>query len=281
LRLVPEALWCAVQDRRRAKRVRAGADAPPLRVGRGIRQKYFLAGFGRCSRCGGSMQAVSRPAAGGGRRFHYACGAYWNRGATVCSNGLLVALPAADQAVRDLVRGEVLRPGVVERALAGAVTTLQQETQDGSHVARLTAQLAGLDRELANLAETAARGGAVPAVLALLDDREQQRRRVLADLAQAQRVQAAPGVTPAALQACLRGVLGDWDGLLSGPDTVEARGVLEAVLTDRIRFTPDRDQHRYRLTLPVAFDRLLDAAVPALAGLSRNGGVPRPTCSLP
>jgi hypothetical protein len=152
---------------------------------------------------------------------------------------------------------------------------LQQGSQDGSTVARLTTQLAGLDRELSNLAETAARGGAVPAVLALLAERDQERRRVAADLEQAQRVWACPVVTPQAIQARLRGFLRDWDDLLGGTDTVKARGVLDAALVDRIRFAPVVDEHRYRLTMPIAFDRLLIAAVPEFAGFTRNVGVPR------
>ena len=40
--------------------------------------------------------------------------------------------------------------------------------------------------------------------------------------------------------------------------------MLDGVLADRIRFTPDRDQRRYTLNLPIAFDRLMIAALPEL-----------------
>jgi hypothetical protein len=273
LRIVPESLWHAVHDRLREKHATAATAAPPTLVGRGIRRKYFLAGFGRCSECGGSMQAVSRPGTDG-RRFRYMCGTYWNRGASVCSNGMMAEMPTTDQAIRDLLRGEVLRPRVVEggdRPDDHDVATGDAGRVDG----RLTTQLATLDRELANLAETAARGGAVPAVLALLAERDQERRRVAADLEQAQRVWACHVVTPQAIQARLRGFLRDWDDLLGGTDTVKARGVLDAALVDRIRFAPVVDEHRYRLTMPIAFDRLLIAAVPEFAGFTRNVGVPR------
>ena len=42
----------------------------------------------------------------------------------------------------------------------------------------------------------------------------------------------------------------------------EARGVVDTILADRIRFDADSTQRRYRLTLPIAFDRLLTAVVP-------------------
>jgi hypothetical protein len=48
---------------------------------------------------------------------------------------------------------------------------------------------------------------------------------------------------------------------------MQARRVLDGVLVDRIRFDPDADHRRYQLTLPVAFDRLIVAAMPALRRL--------------
>jgi hypothetical protein len=64
LRIVPAALWQAAHDRLTQKRSSAIA-APPLIVGRGVRQRYLLTGFGRCLKCGGAMQAVSRASSAG------------------------------------------------------------------------------------------------------------------------------------------------------------------------------------------------------------------------
>ena len=57
---------------------------------------------------------------------------------------------------------------------------------------------------------------------------------------------------------------------------IPARGVLDVVLADRICFTPDRtEHHRYMLTLPIAFDRVMIAALPELGReVSKNAGVP-------
>ena len=56
-------------------------------------------------------------------------------------------------------------------------------------------------------------------------------------------------------------------------NTTEARAVLDGVLADRIRFTPDEEQRRYRLTMPFAFDRVLSCLLPELV-VTRNSGVP-------
>jgi hypothetical protein len=46
------------------------------------------------------MQAVSRVSGHHGRQFRYVCGMYWNRGASICSNGLMARMELADAAVR-------------------------------------------------------------------------------------------------------------------------------------------------------------------------------------
>ena len=272
LRLVSDAVWQAVHDRLR--RVRADAvDAPPQIAGRGIRRRYLLAGFGRCAQCGGSMQAVSR-ASSAGRIVRYVCGTYWNRGATVCGNGLMADMVAADQAVRGILEREVLRPGVVDRALALAVSALQQAPSDRARLDRGRAQLAAVDAELANLATAVARGGAVPALLEALQQREADRRRLVADLAVLQRSTTGRSRPPGDRRARLAGFLRDWDQLVRA-NTIEARAVLDGVLADRIRFEPDRDRRRYRLTVPIAFDRVVGAALPELGrGLQESMASP-------
>jgi hypothetical protein len=56
----------------------------------------------------------------------------------------------------------------------------------------------GRDAELANLADTAARGGAVPAILSALASRDAQRRRVATEIAAVKRSSAWQRVQPAA-----------------------------------------------------------------------------------
>jgi len=113
---------------------------------------------------------------------------------------------------------------------------------------------------------------AVPPVLALLAKREKERRRLVEDLAQ-QRARVTPLRSVKNLRSQLQGFLSGWHDLLAANAT-EARIVLDGVLADRIRFEPDIDAHRYRLTLPIAFDRVLIAALPEFERVARNGHVP-------
>ena len=54
-------------------------------------------------------------------------------------------------------------------------------------------------------------------------------------------------------------------------NAAEARTVLDGVLADRIRLEPDIDAHRYRLTLPIAFER----SDPGGTGVQRDQTIPQ------
>jgi site-specific DNA recombinase len=269
LRIVPEALWQAAHARLTQRRENyriAGWRAPD---GRGVRRHYLLSGFARCTVCGGSMQAVSR-ASTTGRLFRYVCASYWNRGASVCANGRMANMETADGAVRELLASEVLQPAVIERALDRAVAMLrtdQQATGRATRRAELTRRLAALDAELANLADTAARGGAVPVILQALTRKDVERRAIAGELATLrEQEQAATPMDVRALRRTLRGYLDDWHAMIRG-NVAEARRVFDVVLRDRIRFRPvDGEDGRpnYELTLPIAFDRMLATVIPIL-----------------
>ena len=273
LRIVPEALWRAAQARMTERRenykrwTRGQGGAPD---GRGVRTRYFLTGFGRCAVCRGSMQAVSR-ASSAGRNFRYVCATYWNRGASICPNGRMIDMSVADGAVQQLLATEVLRPAVVDRALTRALDLLRTDVDGPGRRETLERDLAGVEVELRNLAETAAKGGAVPVILEALGRREADRRRLLAEL---ERCESPASLKPTSvLREQLRHSLGDWRGLLSR-NVVEARPLLDLVLADRISFTPIADR-RYQLTVPIAFDRVMTAAVPDLRGLQDRVASPR------
>ena len=291
LRIVSEELWEAAHrrlgDRRESyQRWRNGRGAVP--AGHAVRRQYFLAGFGRCSCCGASMQVVSRKSGqNGDRNFRYSCASYWNRGRDVCRNGLGADMAIADAAIRELLRNEVLgRPRVIERALERAVELLQASPAKPTRQA-LERELAAVERELANLADTAASGGAVPVILERLNDRDLEQKRLRAELARLQG-RERPLRNTKGLKDELRALLNRWDELLGDinelppeapPELVtehkaskaatvaKARTLLDDVLTDRIVFQPNRDRHEYELIVSIAFDRVLRIVIPDLRKL--------------
>jgi hypothetical protein len=112
------------------------------------------------------------------------------------------------------------------------------------------------------------KGAAIPTcpILEALAGRDAERRRVAAELVAVKRSSAGQCAQPAAMRARLKTFLEGWHGRLVTDNPAEARGVLDAALTDRIRFAADADLRSYTLTIPIAFDRVLVAVVPELRG---------------
>ncbi len=87
----------------------------------------------------------------------------------MCAVGRMVKMPVADARVRQVLREEVLRPKVINRALDLVLAELaRQQGADPSGRASLRQRLADVEQRLSNLAGTAARGGAVPVILEAL-----------------------------------------------------------------------------------------------------------------
>ena len=86
-------------------------------------------------------------------------------------------------------------------------------------------QLLAIEAELAKLAETVARGGAVPAILEALARRDEERRRLVSELAALNERTAPRRFDRVALRKQLRGFLDDWSVLLSG-NVADARPLL-------------------------------------------------------
>jgi hypothetical protein len=214
------------------------------------------------------MQAVSR-IAGTGRLFRYICSAYWNRGTTVCDNGRMVLMATADAAIRTLLATEVLQPARLEAAFDQAIAVLHAATGNQlAHQTRAATRLREVERTLANLTETAAQGGAVPAVLEALNRADAERRGLQQEMAGfGDRDKSALSVATdaASLRRTLRGYVDQWHALIMG-NVQESRRLFDLVLRDRIQFRPvdGTNGPSYELTVPIAFDRLLVSVIPSL-----------------
>jgi hypothetical protein len=80
-------------------------------------------------------------------------------------------------------------------------------------------------------------------------------------------------LSPAVIKSQLRAFLSDWEGLLIANVAGGADGARSRV-TARISFRyvlSDDGRDYFELTLPIAFDRVLTAAVPTLRGLQDLG----------
>ncbi|MEO6665431.1 MAG: recombinase family protein, partial [Nitrospiria bacterium] len=106
LRIVPQALWDQVQQRRKAQALGQLTNGQ-LRVGRG--PKYLLSGVLKCDECDSNFVVCDY--------YRYACGGHLNRGPSVCKNRLHVSRKLVEERCLAALRDELLTPDAVERII--------------------------------------------------------------------------------------------------------------------------------------------------------------------
>jgi site-specific DNA recombinase len=110
LRIVSDEQWEAAHIR--IGRFRTTATGTAVR--RDYDSKYLLTGFVRCATCGGSIGAVSR-SHGRQRAYFYGCQTNWKKGASICTNDLVLPINRVNDAVLKALAGDVLRPAGGQR----------------------------------------------------------------------------------------------------------------------------------------------------------------------
>ena len=181
-------------------------------------------------------------------------------------------MAAADAAVLEALVSQALQPAVLEAAIAEAVREVSSARLEvEQRIAVLDQECGRLDGELANLAAIAAAGGDVPSVVARLRESQARRDELRARADRLRAELEIPTVATAKVRAVIRRQVADLHRRLLG-DRAGAREVLEAVLADRLLFTPESSDtgcQRYRVTGALALDKVLTAEVPiGVASLS-------------
>ncbi len=243
LRIVSDGLWEAANERLQATRatyLRSNKGELWGRPASGIESKYLLTGMVQCGCCGGSLHIRSRDH-GKQRPSFYVCTSYRLRGRTVCKNNLEAPMGVMNQAVLDTLEKDLLRPEVIERAIAKAVERLrpdqsQLEVQRG----KMKANLAQVEEELACLTTAIASGGDLPSLLQGIKDRERRRAHLREQLAGLERCDQVSQFDFRQIEQELRARLEDWRGLLCR-QVAQARQILRKLLVGKLVFTPKED----------------------------------------
>ena len=126
---------------------------------------------------------------------------------------------------------------VLETSLYKALSALEAPQEDRG--AALLDELTRIEAEVARLAQAIAAGGQIPALLAALQQREQRRSHLRAELATLERqatVHRGVGYMERALEV-MREALADWRGMLR-QETGPACQALTSLLAGRLVFTP-------------------------------------------
>ena len=267
LRIVPEALWHAAQERfteRQMKYAQGG------RRRQDIESPYLLSGFARCGTCGGSLAVHSRQHGGTRARF-YGCIAFWKRGSRVCANNLVGRIDVVDTEVLATLHDDVFRPAVVEEAIRLALKELSPAQSDRTR-AKLEADRRAARLECDRLAGAIEQGGPLATLLERLQAAQGRLDAIEGQLRQVD-ARRTPDVDLGSLEGRLRAKLADWRGLLHR-NIAEGRAVLRTRLVGPLRFTPVNDGRRvgYAFEGAIALDRLLSGVVDLPTVVASPGG---------
>ena len=137
LRIVSEALWQAVEQRR----IRAATSCPSTTregqrrgrpLGADLRASSLLSGLAQCAVCGSSLVALTRPHGTGTARRRvalYGCVYHQKRGQAVCTNDVVIRQDRLDAAFLDALAG-ALDERLITRAVTKALDRVQQRGKE-------------------------------------------------------------------------------------------------------------------------------------------------------
>jgi Recombinase zinc beta ribbon domain len=205
--------------------------------------KHLLAGVLRCAVCGAGMEARSRNH-GKERVYFYGCSAFHRKGSRVCSNNLTVPMRAADAAVLEALKDQLLGASVIDEALRRAARQLIAPRTEEATL--LQDRLSVLDAEMTNLTKALAEGGNMTALLDALKTRELERR----NLSERLKALHAPTVIDLdEIREHLQRSVQDWRRtLIKHPN--EARLMLQQLVEGRLEMQPreDGDERYYEFS---------------------------------
>ena len=276
LRIVPEDLWAAVQERfQGAKRV--SEQYQKRGIWRDRQSTYLLSGLARCAHCGGPIQGLSRDFVKRTGRT-YGCVYHRKRGAGICQNALRIDQDRIDKALLGAI-GEALDERILDLAIEKALLQLQAGDSD-----RMTRREA-IERELyliaayeKNLVDAIAKGEQMDPLLAKLKAEESRKRDLIAELDRLTVPAEVITIDEARLKRELRTRISNAKGLLDRQRD-EARQILRKLLDQPLRFEAFEDElgrKGYRVTGQGSYLQLLPSPLARTVGEThfQTAGVP-------
>jgi DNA invertase Pin-like site-specific DNA recombinase len=233
LRIVNDDLWTSAHQALSSKQKTFGFKRGTPRPAGAFDSKHLLTGFVQCGVCGGTIVQTWN-----GKKPAYRCWYNHSRGRAVCSNSLVVDMRLADDAVLRAITRDVLDSEVVREALDLALRDMEQpDLAVAAHLETLKNELGRLDAELVRYAEAIAASGPLDVILQAIKVREQRRGVIRTKLKTLGAQRPFEAQNTSQIRTVLSGYLEDWRAM-ARQGIGEARGLLRAVLVNRLVFTP-------------------------------------------
>ncbi len=195
------------------------------------------------------------------------------RGSSVCTNTIALPMREVDSHVLSMLEGQLLDPDVLADAIAEAIKRIKGGNPVQAR-AGLVRRLAAIKKEVGNLtAAIAAGGGNIPSLVSALQERDQERAHIEADLA---RLDALDHVTTTKkdLTRDLEGALVAWRGLIRA-NVQQARQMISKLLAGKLSVTPNAAMTEVAIDGVGVVEPLLQQVVAApIAGVTPAGFEP-------
>ena len=142
---------------------------------RNASSQYLLSGFLKCGECGANLVVVKGRAS---KYASYGCPQHYSRGA--CSNSVRIGMEKLETELFTRLQHEVLRPEVIELAIAESRRELEKATRDCKDLStNYASRQKELETELRNLATAIAKGsGPTSFLLDAINERERELRDI-------------------------------------------------------------------------------------------------------
>ena len=188
-----------------------------------------------------------------------------NRGASVCANSWLEAIPTVDQCLLEEIERTVLTPEARQYTLARAAEIVRERlATTPDRLPTLRSDFLKVKREIENLLRALESGRAPQVLVDRLAEKEGLADKLTAEIMELERSRPARGpLDIGRLDRLLSDQLGRLGDALRG-DLVKARQALQKLLVDRVRFTPislPDGQRTYRLEAELTLGRILATEV--------------------
>jgi site-specific DNA recombinase len=249
LRIVSEDLWTAAHDRLSRTReayLRMNNGRVWGRPESGRATPDLLTGQSVCGVCGGSLFVRKRP----NKKYpdrpayqYYACSIHHLRGVTACANAMTMPRAAADAAVLNALKKDILNPEALTLAVEETLSRYNTRPQSlAAQQTALTAELRKLATEIDTLYGHLASG--LAGIPDQIKARERRQREAQAELDRVTGLASLPRLDKAGLSKELRARLTEWATLLDA-EPVRAKQILRKLAPERIVFTPDGKGYRF------------------------------------
>jgi site-specific DNA recombinase len=281
LRIVPEDLWAAVQERFQVAR-RVSEHYQKRGIWRDRQATYLLSGLGRCAHCGGPIQGISRDFVKGTGRT-YGCVYHRKRGAAICQNALRVDQDRIDKALLRAI-GEALDERVLELAVEKALFQLRAGDVDRlSRRQSIERELSLIEAYEKNLVDAIAKGEQMDPLLVKLKAEESRKKDLVAELERLSAPAEVVTLDEARLKRELRARISNAKGLLDRRRD-EARQILRKLLDQPLRFEVFEDElgrKGYRVTGQGSYLQLLPGSLARTTVETHSEAVGVPTVVSP